>query len=157
MDNKYLLAKDIISGQEAHGYMTINGRNILMFFAKKVTAEAEKTTTDVKTVGRRIVQQKATGVKLTGTMTIYDVTPEFRRVMSDYIHNGIDTYFDMTIINDDPTSGIGKQTAVLYDVNISKAVMAQWDVDSDALDYEVPFSYGDIKYLDEFSLPSNLA
>lgn len=154
--DKFLLAKDIISGQEARGYMNINGKNELMFFAKKVKADGEKSKKEVKTIGRRVTQHKSTGVKLTGTMTIYDVTPIFRRIMADYIKKGIDAYFDMTLINEDPTSSIGKQTAILYDVNIDKVTMAQFDVDSDTLEDEVGFSYGDIEYLDEFTTPSNI-
>ena len=154
--DKFLLAKDIISGQEARGYMNIDGKNELMFFAKKVKADAEKSKKELKTLGNRRTQQKATGVKLTGSMTIYDVTPTFRKIMVEYIKKGIDAYFDMTIINEDPTSTIGKQTAILYDVNIDKVTMAQFDVDSDTLEDEVSFSYGDIEYLDEFTAPSNM-
>ena len=149
--DKFLLAKDIISGQEARGYMNIDGKNELMFFAKK--ADAEKSKKELKTIGNRRTQQKATGVKLTGSMTIYDVTPTFRKIMVEYIKKGIDAYFDMTIINEDPTSSVGKQTVVLKKVNIDSIELAKLDVDSEAMEEEVPFTFEDVEVLDEFGNP----
>lgn len=149
----FLHAKDTISGQEARAYSTINNRVEDMFYAKKVEAKAKKTKKSIKTLGKRGNQNKATGWEGTGTMTIYYVTSAYRKMMLEYIKTGKDTYFDLQIVNEDPTSSIGKQTIVLRGVNLDEVTMAAIDVDSEVLEEEISFTYEDVDILDEFGNP----
>ena len=43
-------------------------------------------------------------------------------MMLEYIKTGRDTYFDIQVINEDPTSSVGKQTVVLKKVNIDSFI-----------------------------------
>ena len=149
----FFMAKDTISGQEARAYTTIDGNVEAMFYAKNLKAEVEKNKTDIKTLGKRGTQQKAVGWNGTGSMTIYFATTMFRKMMLDYIKNGKDVYFDITVTNEDPTSSIGKQTTVLKNVNLNKVTVAQFDVDADALDEDIDFTFDDMDILDEFGKP----
>jgi hypothetical protein len=149
----FLKAGDTISGKEGRAYATINGRVEEMFFAKNIEARAEKQKSEVKVLGRRATQNKATGWSGTGSMTIYYVTPLFRKMMLQYIKNGKDTYFDMTVINEDPSSSIGKQTTVLKNVNLDSTIMAKLDVDAETLDEDMDFTYDDVDILDQFGKP----
>ncbi|MEM5817168.1 MAG: phage tail tube protein [Desulfitobacterium hafniense] len=149
----FLRASDSISGQEGRAYATINGRVEEMFYVKSLEASAEKTKAEIKTLGRRGTQHKATGWSGTGSMTIYYVTSLFRQMMMNYIKNGVDTYFDIQIVNDDPTSTIGKQTVVLKGVNLDKVVMASLDTEADALEEDIDFTFEDVEVLGAFNAP----
>ena len=149
----FLKSSDTISGQEGRAYATINGQVEEMFYIKSLEATVEKEKAEVKTLGRRGTQHKATGWSGSGSMTIYYVTSLFRQMMLDYIKNGKDTYFDIQIVNEDPSSSIGKQTAVLKGVNLDKVIMASLDTESDALEEDVDFTFEDVDILDSFGKP----
>ncbi|MNW45935.1 Phage-like element PBSX protein XkdM [compost metagenome] len=144
---------DTLSGQEGTAYTTIDGRVETMFYLKSLEATAEKQKSEGKTLGRRGTQTKANGWKGTGSMTIYYATPLFRKMMIDYIKTGKDTYFDIQVINEDPGSSIGKQTIVLRNVNLDSITLAKLDLDAEALDEEVSFTFDDVDMLDNFNAP----
>lgn len=149
----FLRAQDTISGQEARAYATINGQVEEMFYAKKIEAKAKKSKKSIKTIGKRGSQNKATGWEGTGTLTIYYTTSLFRKLMLEYMKTGKDTYFDLQIVNEDPTSSIGKQTTVLKGVNLDEVTLASFDVDSEVLEEEISFTFDDADLLDEFGKP----
>lgn len=47
-------------------------------------------------------------------------------------------------MNDDPSTTVGTQTVVYYNVKLSKLPVQKLDVESSALDMEVGFSYTNI-------------
>ncbi|MDU5141063.1 MAG: phage tail tube protein [Paenibacillus dendritiformis] len=140
----FLQAKDTISGQEGRAYAIIDGNREEMFYVKKIEAKAEKNKTEVKTLGRRGVQHKATGWSGSGSMTIYYVTSTFRKMMYNYIKNGKDIYFDVMVTNEDPTSSIGKQTVTLKNVNLDSVVMTSLDTEAEVLEEDVDFTFDDV-------------
>lgn len=149
----YLKAGDTISGKEGRAYATINGQVEEMFYIKSLEAKIEKQKTEVRTLGRRGTQHKATGWSGSGTMTIYYVTTLFRQLMLEYIKTGRDVYFDVTVVNEDPTSSIGRQTVVLKGVNLDNTILAKLDVDSEVLDEDIDFTFDDVDILDRFGRP----
>ncbi|AJA42532.1 xkdM-like portal protein (endogenous virus) [Clostridium phage phiCT453A] len=149
----FFKAEDTISGQEARAYITVNGRNEELFYAKKIESKVEKQKTEVKTLGRRGTQNKAAGWKGTGTLTVYYATSLFRELMLKYMKDGIDTYFDLAVTNEDPTSNIGKQTIVLKNCNLDEVSMAMFDVDSEVLEEDMSFTFEDVDMLDKFNKP----
>lgn len=149
----YLKARDIVSGQEGRAYATINGEVHEMFYVRNIKATAEKKKTALKVLGRRGEQHKAAGWSGTGSMTIYYVTSRFRQMMYNYIKTGVDVYFDITIVNEDPNSTIGKQTVTLLNVNLDSVVMASLDADSEEMDEDCDFTWEDIDMPDTFSNP----
>jgi Phage tail tube protein len=148
-----LKAVDTISGQEGRAYATIDGINEEMFYVKSLEATVEKEKADIKTLGRRGTQHKATGWSGSGSMTIYYTTSKFRQMMIKYIRDGIDTYFDIQVVNDDPSSGIGQQTVTLTGVNLNSVIMAKLDTDSEALEEDVEFTFEGVSILGEFTTP----
>ncbi|MFD2613539.1 phage tail tube protein [Paenibacillus gansuensis] len=150
---EFLKAGDIVSGQEGRGWITINGINHEMFYLRNLRATAEKNKSEIKTIGKRGTQRKATGWSGTGSMTIFYVTSMFRKLMYDYIKTGKDVYFDITIVNEDPNSTIGKQTVTLKGVNLDSVVMAALDADADELDEDIDFTWEDIDMPDQFVAP----
>ena len=150
----FLKAGDTISGQEGRAYATINGQVEEMFYIRTLEATIEKQKTEVRTLGRRGVQHKASGWSGTGSMTIYYVTTLFRQLMLDYIRNGRDVYFDLTIVNEDPTSSIGRQTVVLKGVNLDSVMAARLDTETEVLDEEISFTFDDVDIMDSFTNPA---
>lgn len=145
----FLKAGDTISGQEGTAFVTINGEVHEAFYIKSLEATVEKNKTEVKVLGKRGTQNKAAGWTGTGSMTIYYVTSIFRKLMIDYVKTGKDTYFDVQVINDDPSSSIGKQTVTLIDVNLDSVIVAKVDAESEVLDEEIEFTFDDLEMPEE--------
>jgi hypothetical protein len=156
MPGTYLQAGDTISGQEGQAQAIINGQVETLFMIKQLEATIEKEKEDVKTLGRRGTQSKASGWSGSGSMTVYYVTSLFRRLMLDYIKNGRDVYFDIIVTNDDPTSTIGRQTVALHGCNLDSVLAAKLDVETTALDEDMDFTFDDVDLLEAFTLPSNM-
>jgi len=150
----FLSAGDTISGQEGRAYATIKGKVEEMFYVKTLEGVVEKNKTDVKTLGKRGTQHKANGWTGTGDMTIYYVTSLFRQLMLDYIKTGKDTYFDITIVNEDEGSSIGKQTVILRGVNLDSVIMAKVDTESEVLEEDTSFTFEDVDMPDQFIAPT---
>lgn len=146
----YLNAKDVISGQEGVATANIDGNVEVLAYLKKIEATAKKEKTELKTLGKRGTQHKANGFSGEGSMTIYYITSLFRKMMKKYASTGVDTYFDITITNNDPTSGVGKQTTILRDCNIDSILIANLDVEQEALEEDVDFTFSDFEIIDEF-------
>lgn len=147
----FLSVEDTISGREGRAYATIDEKREEMFYIKKIEAKVEKQKAEMKMLGRRGIAHKATGWSGSGSMTIYYVTPVFRKMMFEYIDSGKDTYFDIAIINEDPTASIGKQMVTLNRVNLNSIVMASLDTEADVLEEEVEFTFEGVNINNEFT------
>lgn len=145
-----LRAEDTISGREGRAYATINGNVEELFYARTIEATVEKNKSELKMLGSRATQHKATGWSGKGTLTIYYVTSLFRRLMLEYTRTGKDAYFALHVINEDPASSTGRQTVVLKDVNIDSVIAARLDAESDELDEEISFTFSDWDIQDQF-------
>ena len=152
----FLLERDALNGKSGSGFMTINGENHEMFGMKKFQSDAEFQESDFKVVGTTLVQKKTTGVSLTGSMTIYYGSPYFLRLLQDYLKNGKLPYFSLQITNDDPSTSVGTQTVVLYNVKLQKLPVAMLDADAEFLEMEVAFSYTGLEVLNYFTDPAQL-
>nr|DAK69461.1 MAG TPA: tail tube protein [Caudoviricetes sp.] len=147
---KALRAGDTISGQEGKAYIEVDGEIKEFFYVKTIEATFEKNKSELKTLGHRGTQNKATGWTGKGSMTIYYVSSLFRRMALEYAKTGKDVYFTLLIENEDPTSSAGKQTVALYDCNLDSTILAKLDVDSDALEEDADFTFGDFDILQDF-------
>lgn len=151
---KILKASDIPAGSEAKAYIEYAGKIEEFFYAKNIEATMEKNKAEVKVMGTRGTQNKSAGWTGTGSMTIYYVTSLFREMALKYAKEGIDTYFKLVITNEDAGTTIGRQTVVLYDCNIDSVVLAKMDVEADALDEDLDFTFADFDILESFTAPT---
>lgn len=150
-----MVGQDTISGGEGTATATINGRIEEMFYIRSLEATVEKQKESFKVLGRRASQNKANGFNGTGSMTIYYVTSTFRKLLEEYASNGKDTYFTITVTNDDNTSSVGKQTTTLLGVNLDSGIVAKLDTEASQLDEEISFTFDDFKISSTFTKPSN--
>lgn len=146
----YMKASDAISGKEGSLYATIDGKVIQVAECKSINAKITKNKTEFKALGYRGTQHKATGWSGSGTLTVHYASSRWAKMMIDYAKKGIDTYFKLQIINEDPTSSIGKQTVTLIDVNFDEAEIAKIDTDAEFLDETMNFTFSDVEMPDEF-------
>jgi hypothetical protein len=150
---KTLKASDIPAGSEAVAYIEVDGKIEEFFYAKSIEATAELNKSEVKVMGKRGVQNKATGWTGSGSMTIYYVTTIFRNMLLKYAKEGILPAFKLVVTNEDKGTTIGKQTVCLYDCVIDSVNLAKFDVESDALDEDMDFTFSDFDILDSFGNP----
>ena len=149
----FLKAGDTISGQEGKATAVIDGKVQDLFFIKSIEATLEKNKEEVKAIGKRGTQHKPTGWSGSGSMTLYYITTLFREMGLKYAKTGKDTYFKITVVNDDPASSVGKQTVVLYNCNIDSTILAKLDAESSILDEDIDFTFDDFDILDKFGQP----
>ena len=146
----YLRAKDTINGALGTCFAIIDGSRYEIMQAKNVEAKVEKTKSEIPILGLTSKQHKAGGWNGTGTMEVYYISSLFRQVMLEYMKNGVDTYFELLITNEDPTSETRKQTVLLKGVNINSMVLTKLDIEKDSLDETMMFTFNDADLLDVF-------
>lgn len=144
-------AKDAISAKLAKAYITIGTNRYLLFQAKNLEATFEKTKSEVAILGKTGVGHKSTGWNGTGSMTIYKNTELFDDMCEKFKLTGEDTYFDLQITNEDPTSAAGRSTKILKGCNIDGAVIAAFDADGEWLEQDVDFTFEDYESPEKFS------
>jgi hypothetical protein len=152
----YLLASDIISGIEGTVWATIDGQVVECAEVRNLTATMDKNKTEVRTLGNRATQHKATGWRGSGSFTFYYVTTRWAKMLIDYAKTGKDLYFDIVVKNEDPTSTVGSQKIKLGQCNIDGGDIAKVDVDADLLDTSVNFTFSQVDVLEQFK-PYNAA
>lgn len=150
----FLKAGDVINGREGTAYMTIDGRNVALFFLKNIEASVELTKTEVPVLGKRITQQKVTGAAGSGSMTIHKVTSEFANIGVNYLKTGTVPEVTIKVTNEDPQSSIGRQSTLLKGVLLDSIVIAKLDVEAETLDEDVDFTFNDAEILESFKAPT---
>lgn len=147
----YLRAKDTVNGALGTCFAIIDGKRHELMQVKNIQAKVKKTRMTIPILGMTAKQQKSGGWEGTGTMTVYYVSSLFRRVMADYMKNGVDTYFELLLTNEDPTGDAGRQTVLLKDVNIEEMLIGKIDVEEAAMEEEMKFTFGGVELLDKFN------
>ena len=64
---------------------------------------------------------------------------------------GQDIYFDIQVVNEDPSSDVGRQSVILIDCNIDGGILAKFDAEGEYLDEEMEFTFEDFKIVEEFN------
>lgn len=143
---------DAISGKMAKAYAVIDGSVEELFYAKSLESTIEKNKVDVPVLGKTNTPQRSAGWSGSGTLTVYYVTSKFRQLMRNYIKTGQDFWFDLQVINEQPGSTTGKQTATLINCNLDNISAAQFDSSSDdMLEEELAFTFSDYDISDSFN------
>lgn len=151
-DNVKMKAKDSIAAALAECYCTIGTRRYNFMQAINLTANFKKNKTTVPILGKTGKGNKSTGWSGDGSATFHYNTSVFRQMAIDYKESGEDTYFDIQITNEDPTSSAGRQTMILMDCNFDSIILAKFDADSDDyLDEDMDFTFEDFSMPEAFT------
>lgn len=141
--NAIMHGKDTLYAGLAECYVTINGRRYNFMQAIDLEAKFTKKKTKVPILGKTGKGNKSNGWEGTGKATFHYNTSIFRQLMLDYKDTGVDVYFDIQIINDDPTSDAGRQEIDLIDCNLDGGILAKFNADGEYLDEEMDFTFED--------------
>lgn len=146
-----LKAWDTINGALGTCYAIIDGKKEEMLYLKNIEAKIKKNKREVKVLGQTGTKHKASGWTGSGKMSIYYSTSKFRELMLSYIKNGKDTYFEIIVENNDPSSEIDRQSIALKQVNIDNMTMTKLDINNTELDEEITFTFNDVDILNSFT------
>lgn len=149
--------KDSVSGSLGKCFITIGNNRYNFMQAISLEASMEKTKTEVPILGKTGKGNKATGWKGTGSAKFHFNTSIFRELLQTYAKTGEDMYFDIQIVNEDPTSSVGKQTIMLIGCNMDSGLIAKFDADADYLEDEFDFTFEDWKLMDKFTPLSGMS
>ncbi len=145
-------AKDAISASLAECYISIGDERYNFMQAINLEASIEKTKSEVPILGRTGKGNKATGWKGTGSATFHYNTSIFRELLANYKKTGQDVYFDIQVTNEDPGSGVGRQTVILKDCNMDGGILTKFDADAEYLDEDMDFTFEDFEIKESFDL-----
>ena len=148
--NVVIKSKDTISASLAECYVTIGDRRYNLMQAIKLEAKFEKIKKEVPILGKTGKGNKTVGWKGTGSATFHFNTSIFRKMMQTYKDTGEDTYFEIQIVNEDPSSSVGKQEIILRDCNVDGGILAKFDADADYLEEDMDFTFEDFSMPTEF-------
>lgn len=151
LNNVVMKARDTIAAKLAECYITIGTRRYNFMQMKDMEVKVEKQKSSVPRLGAIMLGHKAYGMEGTFSGTAHYNQSVMRQLLLDYKNTGVDTYFEMQITNDDPTSAAGAQTVVLYDCNTDGGILAKFDADGEFLDEEMEGTFED------FSMPESFA
>lgn len=143
-----MFAGDTVSAALAECYITVGDNRYNFMQAINLEAKFAKKKTKVPILGKTGQGNKSTGWEGSGKATFHYNQSIFRQMMCDYKDTGQDVYFEIQIINEDPTSTVGKQEMILLDCNIDGGILAKFDADGEYLDEDMDFTFED------FSMPT---
>lgn len=132
---------DAINGKEGSLSVTIDGVVTELGMCKLAKGTIEKIKKEIKAVGARMTRHKTVGMKGTGEMTLHTMYPEFKKKLKEYLNTGVDLYFDVTILIEDPASPAGKQVVTLTNCNLDSVVLAELNAEDETLEDELPFTF----------------
>lgn len=150
MSNITMKAKDSLSARLAECYVTIGDCRYNFMQAINFEASFEKTKAEIPILGKTGGGNKATGWRGTGSATFHYNTSILRELMVQYKDRGEDTYFEIQVTNEDPTSKAGRQTIIFKDCNIDGGILAKFDADGEYLDEEMEFTFEDFEMPERF-------
>ena len=148
----FMNAKDAVSASLAECFVTIEGNRYAFMQAINLTASVEKTKTEVPILGKTGKGNKSTGWKGSGSANFHYNTSIFRQLLYRFKETGEDIYFDIQVTNEDPTSGVGRQTVILKGCNIDGGVLTKFDADAEYLDEDMDFTFEDFELPETFKV-----
>ena len=150
LNNVIMKGKDALSAKLAECFITINGRRYNFMQMIDFEANLDKSKVTVPILGRTMQANKATGWTGTFSATMHYNQSVIRGLLVDFKDTGEDTYFEIQVTNEDPTSAAGRQTLVFVDCNIDGGVLAKFDADGEYLDEDIEGTFDDFKMPEKF-------
>ena len=151
-NNIVMKSKDALAASLAECFLTIDGNRYNFMQAINLEAKFNKTKTKLPILGKTGKGNRSTGWDGTENCTFHYNTSIIREMLLKYKETGENTYFEMQITNDDPTSSAGRQTVTLMECNLDGGVLAKFDADGEYLDEELDFTFEDFQIPEKFKL-----
>jgi hypothetical protein len=152
LNNVIMKGRDAVSVKLAECFISISGRRYNFMQMINFEANFEKTKVEVPILGKTQQGNKAAGWKGSGSATCHYNQSIMRQLAVKYKDTGEDTYFEIQVTNEDPTSAAGRQTLVFLDCNFDSLILAKFDADGEYLDEDMDFTFEDFKMPESFKL-----
>lgn len=142
-----MIAQNAVSAKLAECYITYNGRRYNMMNAINVEATVEVQKSDIPILGKTVTGKKPSGWEGSGSATFHFNCRLFRDMINSYKKSGKFIFFDMQIVNSDPSTAVGKQIVTLKNCCLDSVVLAKFDASSDdVLEEDADFTFDDFVY-----------
>ena len=148
--NVVMRGRDAVFAALAQCYVTINGRRYNFMQMIDFEANVDKDKVEIPILGQTGKGNKAAGWKGTFKGTAHYNSSIFRKLLLQYKKTGEDIYFDIQVVNEDPTSAAGKQTIILTGCNLDGGILAKFDADGEYLDEDIEGTFEDWSMPNEF-------
>ena len=136
-NNPIMHARDAVYGSLASCFVTINGRRLNFMNLTEFESQWEVNITEVPILGKVGFGHKAAGGKGTWSGTAHFNQSHIRAVADAYQKTGIMPYFEIQVTNEDPTSGVGRQTIIHHDCLFETVILAKFAAGEELLDEEM--------------------
>ncbi|WNY26190.1 phage tail tube protein [Methanolapillus millepedarum] len=144
-------SEDAISGSLGKCYIVLDGNRYDCINLIKIEAKSEKKKVEVPILGKPGKGNKAAGWNGTGSLSFHYNSSMFREQVHEYIKTGKDFYFDIEVLNEDPTSSVGRQYAILKNCNLDNATLALIDSTAEYLEDPYDFTFDDYELPEKFT------
>ncbi len=148
--NVVMRGRDAVFSALAQCYVTISGRRYNFMQMIDFEANVDKDKVEIPILGQTGKGNKAAGWKGTFKGTAHYNSSIFRKLLLQYKKTGEDIYFDIQVVNEDPTSAAGKQTIILTGCNLDGGILAKFDADGEYLDEDIEGTFEDWSMPNEF-------
>lgn len=144
--------KDAITGSMAEVFCTIEGTRYNLLHVISGSANCEKNKVQVPILGRTGRGNKSVGWSGSGSMTCHANNSIMAELALKYAKTGVDTYFELQVTINDPTSATGQQSVVLVDCNFDSVDLFSFDADADYATTDLSFTFEDFEVPESFTL-----
>lgn len=155
-NNVVMRGRDAVFAGLAQCYVTIENRRYNFMQMIDFEANQEKTKVEIPILGKTGKGNKAAGWKGTFKGTAHYNSSIFRELLLRYKNTGEDVYFDIQIVNEDPTSAAGRQSIILTGCNLDGGILAKFDADGEYLDEEIEGTFEDWNMPEVFNIMSGM-
>lgn len=153
MANITMTSQDAMSAKEAECYVKIDNRRYNMMNMIDFTANFEVKSTKVPILGKTGQGNKSTGWSGTWSATCHYNVSIMRELALKYKNTGVETFFEIQVTNEDPTTSLGRQTVVFQNARLDKMILAKFDASKDDyLDEDMSGTFDDFEMPEEFAL-----
>lgn len=128
---------DSISGTQAECFVTIGGNRYNFMSLTSFEATLKIDLVEVPVLGTIVKQFKPGKMEIDWKGTKHYNDSVMRELAKIYKDTGLMDGFEIQVTNEDPASGIGRQTIVLKDCLSSGGILAKFDESADNLDEEI--------------------
>ena len=143
MANVVMRGRDAVFAALAQCYVTIENRRYNFMQMIDFEASVEKTKVEIPILGQTGKGNKAAGWKGTFKGTAHYNSSVFRQLLQRYKNTGEDVYFEIQVVNEDPTSSVGRQSVILTGCNLDGGTLAKFDADGEYLDEDIEGTFED--------------
>lgn len=142
-NNVIMKSKDTLAAALAECYATLDGNRYNCMNMIKAEFDFKKKKTEVPILGKPGRGNKATGWAGTWSATCHYNSSIMRKLAERYKNDGQDFYFEIQVVNNDPSSDAGEQIMTFKECNMDELILAKFDADGEYLDEDMSGTFDD--------------